>query len=76
MEILNQILKISLFQKVLNKKKLTVQELTTLILILYEKNIAFELAFTPKSTTNFPVFELTLIFSPSLELTFKVTICE
>ncbi|MCK8827794.1 hypothetical protein MWH25_08575 [Natroniella acetigena] len=76
MEFLDQIFKISLFRKVLNKEKLTAKEFSTLILILYEKDIAFELTFTPKTTTDFPTFELNLIFSPNLELTFKVIICE
>ncbi|MCK8817781.1 hypothetical protein MWH28_10450 [Natroniella sulfidigena] len=76
MELLNQILKVNLFQKILNKQRLTAKEFTSLILILFEKDIAFNIAFTPKTNRSFPVFELTLVFSPDLEISFKIKICE
>ena len=76
MNLLDEILKINLFQKALKRERLSINELNSLLSILHKKDIAFELAYTPKSITAFPVFELTLIFSPNLELTFKITVCD
>jgi len=75
MKLLNQLSKINLFQKILNKEELTIYEFNTLITILIQKDIAFAFEFIPATTTTFPIVGLTLPFSPTLSLTFTITLC-